>query len=427
MTATLPTTQSPLDNISYEDLYRRWENGNWKATAIDFSTDAEQWRSTFTEFERKAAYWNYCLFFWGEDAVADGLSPYVDAAPLEEQKYFLTTQQVDEARHAVFFNRFMTEVAGLGGASAGANLTAIKPELTWGFKKVFGRLETMCDELRANPSIPQLAAGVALYHIIIEATLAQPGQHFITSYLEDRDLLPGFREGMANVAADEQRHIGFGVKLLSDLRKMDPEVPHAVADLLREVMPWTINVLVPPGWDERYIETFGFTMEDLGEEGASSLETKLRTAGLALEDLPGPPVMPMNGTPRERAIRGKVLCKAGYLGEKIGPPSREPAHVELLFESVANGLDTAAAREPGVIQWEFTDHEPWHLVVDNGTTRAARGVAESPRVRFQVSFEDWVDVVAGRTDPRRLALRGRFRPRGDLRWLFKSRKMFPAG
>ena len=30
---------------------------------------------------------------------------------------------------------------------------------------------------------------------------------------------------MENVAADEQRHIGFGVKLLSDLRKMDPEVP----------------------------------------------------------------------------------------------------------------------------------------------------------------------------------------------------------
>jgi hypothetical protein len=46
--------------------------------------------------------WNYGLFFWGEDAVADGLSPYVDAAPLEEQKYFLATQQADEARYAVF-------------------------------------------------------------------------------------------------------------------------------------------------------------------------------------------------------------------------------------------------------------------------------------------------------------------------------------
>ena len=303
MTVTLPTTQSPLDNITYEDLYRRWETGNWKATAIDFSKDAEQWQTEFTEFDRKAAYWNYCLFFWGEDAVADGLSPYVDAAPLEEQKYFLTTQQVDEARHAVFFNRFMKEVVGIGGDSVGDSLRTIKPELTWGFEKVFGRLEKMCDELRKDPSIPQLAAGVTLYHIIIEATLAQPGQHFITSYLDDRNLLPGFREGMENVAADEQRHIGFGIKLLSDLRQMDPEVPHAVADLLREVMPWTINVLVPPGWDERYIETFGYTMEDLGEQGAASLETKLRSAGMPLEELPGPPVMPLDGTPRARAAR----------------------------------------------------------------------------------------------------------------------------
>jgi hypothetical protein len=427
MTATLPSAQSPLDNITYEDLYRRWENGNWKATALDFSKDAEQWQTEFSEFDRKAAYWNYCLFFWGEDAVADGLSPYVDAAPLEEQKYFLTTQQVDEARHAVFFNRFMTEVVGLGGSSTGANLQTIKPELTWGFEKVFGRLEKMCDELRKDPSIPQLAAGVALYHIVIEATLAQPGQHFITSYLEDRDLLPGFREGMQNVAADEQRHIGFGVKLLNDLRRMDPEVPYAVADLLREVMPWTINVLVPPGWDERYIETFGYSMEDLGEEGATSMETKMRSAGMPLEELPGPPVMPMEGTPRERAIRGKALCKAGYLGEKLGPPSRAPEDVELLFQSVANGLDTRVAAAPGTIQWDFADHEPWHVVVDNGSTSPGRGRVENPTVRFEVAFEDWVDVVAGRTDPRRLMLRGRFRPRGDLRWLFKSRKMFPAG
>jgi hypothetical protein len=231
---------------------------------------------------------------------------------------------------------------------------------------------------------------------------------------------------MENVAADEQRHIGFGVKLLHDLRKMDPEVPYAVADLLREVMPWTINVLVPPGWDERYIETFGFTMEDLGEEGATSLETKLRSAGMPLDELPGPPVMPLDGTPRERAIRGKALCKAGYLGQKIGPPSRDPDLVQLLFESVASGLDTGAAREPGSIQWDFFDHEPWHVVVSNGSTHAARGTVDNPTVRFQVAFDDWVDVVAGRTDPRRLMLRGKFRPRGDLRWLFKSRKMFPA-
>ncbi len=426
MTTSLPTTHSPLDNITYEGLYRRWEQGNWSAMGIDFSKDAEQWKTDFTEFDRKAAVWNYSLFFWGEDAVTDGLSPYIDAAPLEEQKYFLATQQADEARHAVFFNRFMKEVVGIGGDRVADGLSAIEPQLTWGFKKVFARLETMCDELRRNPSIPQLAAAVTLYHVIIEATLAQPGQHFIASYLEDRDLLPGFREGMQNVAADEQRHIGFGVKLLSDLRKMDPEVPHAVADLLREVMPWTINVLVPPGWDERYIETFGYTMEDLGEEGAASLETKLRTAGMPLEELPGPPVFPIEGTPRQRAIRGKRLVKAGYLGEKVGPPSRSPEDVQLLFETVAAGFDASAAAAPGALQWDFRDHEPWHIVISDGEARAVRGSVESPTVRFECSFEDWVDVVGDRKDLRKLILRGKLRPRGDYRWLLRSRGVFPS-
>ena len=225
------------DQVSYEDLFARWERGNWHASGIDFSEDRPQWLEAFSEFERRAALWNYALFFWGEDAVVDGLSPYIHAAPLEEQKYFLATQQADEARHAVFFNRFMHEVAGIGDGRVDSALQEIRPRLNWGFERVFGRLETSCEELRRDPSVPRLAAAVTLYHCIIEATLAQPGQHFIASYLTERELLPGFRAGMENVEADEQRHIGFGVKLLSDLRRMDPDVPHAVAEMLREVIP----------------------------------------------------------------------------------------------------------------------------------------------------------------------------------------------
>ena len=80
----------------------------------------------------------------------------------------------------------------------------------------------MADELRADHSRAKLAAAVTLYHIVIEGTLAQPGQHLICSYLEERDLLPAFREGMENIPADEQRHIGFGVKLLADLQARRP-------------------------------------------------------------------------------------------------------------------------------------------------------------------------------------------------------------
>ena len=103
-----------VDQISYEDLYARWERGNWSATGIDFTTDREQWHSDFSELERRAALWNYSMFFHGEDAVADDLAPFIDAAPREEQKYFLATQQVDEARHSVFFHRFMEEVVERG-------------------------------------------------------------------------------------------------------------------------------------------------------------------------------------------------------------------------------------------------------------------------------------------------------------------------
>src|SRR4051794_11877524 len=130
-TTVLMPTELPqrtvADALSYEDLYSRWEKGNWRSTEIDFSEDARQWREEFSELERKAALWNYALFFWGEDAVADGLSPYIEAAPREEQKYFLATQQVDEARHAVFFSRFMGEVAGVGGSDIGGGPAARQP------------------------------------------------------------------------------------------------------------------------------------------------------------------------------------------------------------------------------------------------------------------------------------------------------------
>src|SRR5205809_5414134 len=140
-------TALPTDAISYEDLYGRWERGNWRATELDFTEDARQWREDFTDFERQAALWNYCLFFWGEDAVADNLSPYIDAAPREEQKYFLATQQVDEARHAVFFGRFMREVVDIEGP-IGQQLEATRPDLTWGFVRTFEKLDRVADELR---------------------------------------------------------------------------------------------------------------------------------------------------------------------------------------------------------------------------------------------------------------------------------------
>ena len=303
-----PLESLASDAISYEDLYARWERGNWSATELDFTEDARQWREEFSPFERTAALWNYSLFFWGEDAVADNLSPYIDAAPREEQKYFLTTQQVDEARHAVFFKRFMREVCGIGDGTVGSGLQAIRPQLTPGFRKIFDRLDVMADELRADRSRPQLAAAVTLYHLIVEATLAQTGQHMIVDYLEQRDLLPTFREGMNNIAVDEQRHISFGVKLLADLRREDERVPAAVAELLREVLPFAGQVLMPPNWDERYLTCFGYTFDKVTTEGAQSLITKLRSAKSPRQACCTVELMKSAGGRNQQAMIGVTCC-----------------------------------------------------------------------------------------------------------------------
>jgi ribonucleotide reductase beta subunit family protein with ferritin-like domain len=420
-------TTSPLDSISYEDLYKRWERGNWQATELDFTEDRREWREVFTEFERKAALWNYALFFHGEDSVADNLSPYIDAAPLEEQKYFLTTQQVDEARHAVFFGRFMREVVG-AGHDLRSSLDATRPELTWGFRMVFERLDRMADELRKDRSRPKLAQAITLYHLVIEGSLAQPGQHFIESYLTERELLPGFREGMANVSLDEQRHIGFGVKLLHDLQQEDPDCADAVAEILHEVIPWTAAVLVPPNWDRRYTEVFGFTLEEIGAEGAASLESKLRTAGLPIESLRGGTRLFIPGlTPKERAERGQQMVRAGYLGEKNGPPSTDPAHMALLFDTIAHAVDHEhAPRGATTIQWDFPDAPPWHVRIDNGSTCAEEGQARDADLVLTSRFEDFVDMTARRRNPLELLATRRLKPRGSLRLLWRMPKIFAA-
>src|SRR4051794_37173194 len=328
-------TAVAADAISYEDLYARWERGNWRATEIDFTEDRRQWQEGFTPFEREAALWNYSLFFWGEDAVADTLAPFVDAAPREEQSYFLATQQVDEARHAVFFKRFMHEVAGIGTGDLSSGLEAIRPRLTWGFRKVFGELDVIAARLKRKPTRANLAAGVAMYHFVVEASLAQPGQHFIESYLTARNVLPGFRAGIANVAADEQRHIGFGVKLLADIVREDERCLEAVGDVLRRVIPWATAVLWAPGGDRRHVGGFGAGGGAGGGTGGwggvwgrggggggggglRSLVRSPRAAGREGEPPPGGPPLLLGLTPEEQARHGLDLVETGILGEPNG-------------------------------------------------------------------------------------------------------------
>src|SRR5437867_13006236 len=154
-TATVPAGTA---QVRYDDLYARWERGNWVSTELDFAQDRADWEERLDDEQRRAAMWIFSLFYHGEDAVADNLAPFVDALTGAEQRYFLMTQQVDEARHAVFFKRFLHEVTGRGDGSVDGVLSATEEHLTWGHREAFRRLETLAGELRSDPSPPRLAA-----------------------------------------------------------------------------------------------------------------------------------------------------------------------------------------------------------------------------------------------------------------------------
>ncbi len=418
------TVPAATEQIDYADLYARWERGNWSATEIDFSQDRIDWHERFTPEQRRGALWLYTLFFHGEDSVTDNLSPYIDAAPLEEQKYFLATQQVDEARHSVFFHRFMHEVVGIGDGSLGDGLRSTAPTLTWGHRKTFGRLDRMADELRSDRSARTLAKAVTLYHVVVEGTLAQPGQHMIEASLERLDLMPGFREGIRNVALDEQRHIAFGVRLLADLYQADPRgTQDAIVDIVREILPYTLSVPIPPNWDETYTSCFGFSLEDLFEEGARSNEARLRAVGLPLDEIAHFP-FPMDVPPRERGRRALALLRAGLLGEGSGAIGRDPQTVRIFFDLLARNARGEEVPHGTTIQWEFPDAEPWYLLLEGTRKTAVQGRVAKPSVRLRMRWDDFGELVSQRAQPHALFLRGRMRPWGDPRLLLKLERLF---
>ena len=424
-------SQRLMDNISYEDLYKRWEQGNWSAYDIDLSADTAGWAG-LSDLQRASAMWIYSMFFYGEDRVADTLAPYITAAPTEEQAYFLATQQVDEVRHSIFFHRFFKEVIGVGGETIEDTLASTLPQLNWGYRGVFDRLDRMAEELRKDTSLPKYAQAITLYHLIVEGSLAQPGQHFIEDFFAKEEAMPGFSAGMVNVSRDEQRHIGFGVKVLSELlapsHPASAECRAAVVELLSEVLPYSPAVFRPPNLDRAYTECYGFSLEDIYTFGLKLVRQRWRTIGYPTEEMPAG-VFPFDPDKSEEQIAADQvrLMLGGILGPSDGsvPPSTDPELMRLYFDITARVANPSAANgTPLVYQWKFSDAEPWTLTIDNGSTRAAPGVAANPAVTIQSSWADWLASTKPDANPLKMVLTRKVRPRGRIRELARLRKVF---
>ena len=126
----------------------------------------------------------------------------------------------------------------------------------------------------------------------------------------------------------------------------------------------------------------------------------------------------------ERAERGRVLLQSNLVGPDR-PASRDPYATEVMFDSIARAADVHVVPSGTVIEWAFTDAEPWQVSFESGKCSAARGTARKPSLKLVISFDDWADLFAKRIDARKLLLTRKLRPKGNLRLFAKFGKIFP--
>src|SRR5688500_3233961 len=204
-----------LQLLTPQQVYERWERQQWASQEIDLSRDPDHW-AALDEADREECLWGLSSFFVGEERVATQFSGLVMAYEDEQEEAFLTTQQVDEARHMQFFDRYYREVMGLDQDLIEERLAFVRKDVTDAFVELFDKhLVEMGKRLIADPSDLEAKVDfVTTYHMVIEGTLALTGQHFMLDYYEKQDLLPGFAEGFANIARDEHRHVAYGTWFL---------------------------------------------------------------------------------------------------------------------------------------------------------------------------------------------------------------------
>jgi ribonucleoside-diphosphate reductase beta chain len=271
------------DDIQLNDpqtLYRRWEDSQWSPFAIDLARDREQWPG-LDDGQRGLIYFALSSLMVAEERITTKFSGLVGAHGSEEEATFLTTQQVDEARHMQFYARFQDEVVA-DPATIAAHVERAREQVSDSFRQIFDvALVDAHEQLLAAPA--DLAAKVrfiTIYHLILESTLGLTSFKFITDYLNQNDLLPGFVEGYSRIHHDETRHIGYGVWFLRETVKADPEQADAVRQVLRDVLPAVAESLKPP---REGTAALGVTDDDVRNFALQGLTRRLSIIGVPLE------------------------------------------------------------------------------------------------------------------------------------------------
>ena len=208
----------------------------WDANAIELAPDARAWPGL--EDERRERLTTLLAGFRvAEDAVAEHLAPFGDAANNSLVAWVFYLQRRDEQRHARMFDRIAAEVLGLPGDTPDERRDAAREYTPPGVLELFEeRLPAMAGELASGRA--GVDAGIGLYHMVLEGIVLLAGQHALLADLDEDGALPGVREAIDRVERDERWHIGFGLRCLIDAQPSPELIDEVLASATDAAGAW---------------------------------------------------------------------------------------------------------------------------------------------------------------------------------------------
>lgn len=217
---------------------RKGRELSWDPHTIDLRRDRSQWEH-LTHDERALLLSQVLGFLVGERAVAHDLAPLQQALRHErghmEEEMYLTQQQFEESTHVEFFQRWMFEV--LPG-ELGAEVPHPPGEISPILRKTLPEAMTA---LVDDPSRKAQLRATVVYHQIVEGVLAEIGYQTFYDCLDERQLLPGLREGVRNIQIDESRHIAFGTYLARRILADEPGLRTAFVNWMEDLRPIAVD------------------------------------------------------------------------------------------------------------------------------------------------------------------------------------------
>jgi ribonucleoside-diphosphate reductase beta chain len=274
------------DDLELNDpaiLYRRWEDSQWSPYDVDLRTDQQQWPA-LAEDQRGLVLYVLASLMVAEERITTKFSGLVAAGANEEEVTFLATQQVDEARHMQFYARYQDEIVA-SPSTVAAHVEAAREQVSDAFEQIFDvALVRAHERLLAAPNdLTAKVTFVTLYHQVIEGTLGLTSYKFITDYLKQHELLPGFVEGYTRIHHDETRHIGYGVWYLRETIRQHPEQADTVRATLRDLLPHVAQSLQLPGDEDAASSMLGVSQDDLRQFALTGLTRRLQIINVPLE------------------------------------------------------------------------------------------------------------------------------------------------